>query len=157
MDMFLRSSSSFVSWYGAEYQYDHTGAGSILWGAAISHSIESTLCVILKYWAGTVIPALNKMSHHPSLVTMAIGSSVNIKFALTINLTFFRFSEGIIVRNTMRDGDWGAEERQGQLNLVPGQDFHIKVWTNPSLFYTVFTITQQLMLIITLFVDCVNG
>lgn len=40
-----------------------------------------------------------------------------------------RFSEGCVVRNTMIDGKWGKEEKDGPMLFTKGQEFTIKIET----------------------------
>ncbi|XP_074030994.1 tectonin beta-propeller repeat-containing peroxin 23 [Leptinotarsa decemlineata] len=40
-----------------------------------------------------------------------------------------RFTEGVVVRNSMSEGKWGAEEKDGRNPFVPGQEFHLKIET----------------------------
>lgn len=45
-----------------------------------------------------------------------------------------RFSDNYIVRNSMIEGKWGKEERDGEMPLKPGQEFTLKIETNEDAF-----------------------
>lgn len=49
-----------------------------------------------------------------------------ICFEVTIKISF-RFSEDIIVRNSMNEGEWGTEEREGGMPLKTGHEFTMTI------------------------------